>query len=80
MLSWLVCVSFVLSGTTKASVEALDRAMRDFCNINCQMGGFAILFSGNFRQRLPVMTRGTRADEVNASLKRSLSLAACNKM
>ena len=53
----------------KASVEALDRAMRDLRNSNCPMG--TILFSGDFRQILPVMTRGTRADEVNASLKRS---------
>ena len=35
------------------------------------MGGCTILFSGDFPQILPVMTRGTRADEVNASLKRS---------
>ena len=55
----------------KASVEALDRAMRDFRNSNCPMGGCTILFSGDFRQSLPVMTRGTRADEVSASLKRS---------
>ncbi|XP_060855642.1 ATP-dependent DNA helicase PIF6-like [Metopolophium dirhodum] len=35
------------------------------------MGGCTVLFSGDFRQILPVVTRGTRADEVNASLKRS---------
>ena len=35
------------------------------------MGGCNILFSGDFRQILLVMTRGTRADEVNASLRRS---------
>ena len=51
----------------KASVEALDRAMRDLRNSNCPMGGCTIFFSGDFRQILPVMTRGTRADEVNAS-------------
>ena len=55
----------------KASVEALDRVMRDLRNSECPMGGFTILFLGDFRQILPVMTRGTRADEVNASLKRS---------
>ena len=54
----------------KASVAALDKAMRDLRNSNCPMGGYTILFSGDFRQMLPVMTRGTRADEVNASLKR----------
>ena len=53
------------------SVEALDRAMRDFPNSNFPMGGCAIFFSGDFRQILPVITRGMRADEVNASLKRS---------
>ena len=35
------------------------------------MGGCTILFSGDFRQILPVLTRGMRADKVNASLKRS---------
>ena len=55
----------------KASVKALDRAMRDLRNSNCPMGGCTILFSGDFRHILPVMTRRTREDEVNASLKRS---------
>ena len=55
----------------KASVEALDRAMQDLRNSNCPMGGCTILFSGDFRQILAVITSGTRADEVNASLKRS---------
>ena len=55
----------------KASVESLDRAMRDLRNSNCPMGGSTILFSGDFRQILPVITTGTRADEVNTSLKRS---------
>ena len=55
----------------KASVEALDRAISDLRNSNCPMGGCTILFYGYFRQMLPVNSRGTRADEVNASLKRS---------
>lgn len=54
----------------KASVEALDRTMRDLRNRNCPMGGCTVLFSGDFRQILPVIARGTRADEVNAILKR----------
>ena len=45
--------------------------MRDLRNSNCPMAGCTILFYGDFRQILPVMTRGTRADEVNASLKKS---------
>ena len=54
----------------KASVEALYRRMRDLRNSNCPIGGCTILFSRDFRQILPVMTRGTRADEVNVNLKR----------
>ena len=42
----------------KASVEALDRAMRVLSNSNCPMGGCTILFYGDFRQILPVITRG----------------------
>ncbi|XP_004518938.1 uncharacterized protein LOC101448722 [Ceratitis capitata] len=53
------------------TVEALDRTMRDLRNKNSPMGGCTILFSGDFRQNLPVVTRGTRADEINTCLKRS---------
>ena len=54
----------------KASVKTLDRTMWDLHNSNCPMGGCTVLFSADFVQILPVITRGTRADEVNASLKR----------
>ena len=55
----------------KASVEALVMAMRDLRNSNCPVGGCTILVSRDFRQILPVITTGTRLDEVNKSLKRS---------
>lgn len=55
----------------KSSVEALDRTLWDLRNKNTLMGGCTVLFSGDFRQILPVVVRGTRADEANASLKRS---------
>ena len=42
----------------KASVEALDRTMQDLHNSNCPMGGCTVLFSGDFRQMLSVITRG----------------------
>ena len=43
----------------KASVEALDRAMRDLRNSNCAVGGCTILFSGDFSQMLSVINRGS---------------------
>ena len=44
--------------------------MGALCNSNCSMGDCTVLFSGDLPQILSVITRGTRADEVNASLKR----------
>uniref|UniRef100_A0A1B6CGZ6 ATP-dependent DNA helicase n=1 Tax=Clastoptera arizonana TaxID=38151 RepID=A0A1B6CGZ6_9HEMI len=54
--------------------------MRDLRNKKSPMGGCAILFSGDFRQILPVVTLGTRADEINASLKRSNLWPHVNKL
>ena len=67
--SLIICDQTSMS--LKASVEALDRTVRDLRNSNCPMGGCTLLFSGDFRYILPVITRGTRADEVNSLLKRS---------
>lgn len=44
------------------------------------MGECTILLSGNFRQILPVMTRGTLTDEINASLKKSNLWHHVNKL
>ncbi|GFY24705.1 ATP-dependent DNA helicase [Trichonephila clavipes] len=35
------------------------------------MGGVVVLLAGDFRQNLPVIERGTAADEINACLKAS---------
>ncbi|XP_045498452.1 uncharacterized protein LOC123696361 [Colias croceus] len=56
----------------RKAVEAVDRTLQDIRRNENLMGGVTVLFSGDFRQTLPVVTRGSRADEVNASLKRSL--------
>lgn len=41
----------------KLSVEALDRTLRDIRESNNTMGGVTVLFSGDFRQTLPVVVR-----------------------
>ncbi|GBP64697.1 ATP-dependent DNA helicase PIF1 [Eumeta japonica] len=66
--------------SNKTSVEGLDRTMRDLRSKNAPMGGCTILFSGDFRQIPPVVTRGTRADDINASLKRSNLWPHVNKL
>ena len=55
----------------KKAVEAVDRTLRDIRRDERHMGNVTFLFSGDFRQTLPVIPRGTRTDEIRASLKRS---------
>ncbi|XP_074109291.1 ATP-dependent DNA helicase PIF1-like [Cotesia typhae] len=45
--------------------------MKDIRNDQREMGGITLVLAGDFRQTLPVVKRGTRADEVNACLKSS---------
>ena len=53
----------------KHGFEALDRTLQDVRENNKIMGGLLILLAGDFRQTLPIVTRGTPADELKASLK-----------
>lgn len=55
----------------KSNVEALNRSLQDLRGNNIIMGGVTVLLAGDFRQTLPVIPRGTRADEVNACIKSS---------
>ena len=57
--------------SNKGAVEALDRSLRDLRGCKKIMGGLTVLLSGDFRQTLPVVPRGTRADEVKSCLKSS---------
>lgn len=57
----------------KKSIEAMDNTLRDIRkNPNRIFGGTMILLAGDFRQTLPVIPRGTPADELHACLKSSL--------
>ena len=49
--------------------DIVDRTLCDLIGKNIVMGGITFLFSVDFRQTLPVIPKGTRADEVRASLK-----------
>ena len=55
----------------KGAFEALDRSLRDIRECNKVMGGLTMLLSGDFRQTLPIVPRGTAADEIKACLKSS---------
>ncbi|XP_053595501.1 uncharacterized protein LOC128667822 [Microplitis demolitor] len=55
----------------KNAIEALNRTLKDIRNSDRIMGGITVVLAGDFRQTLPVVPRGTRADEVKACLKSS---------
>jgi hypothetical protein len=57
--------------TNKLAFEAMDRTLRDFTVRNEPFGGIVFVMSGDFRQVLPIIPRGSHADIVSASIKNS---------
>ncbi|XP_028791065.1 ATP-dependent DNA helicase PIF1-like [Neltuma alba] len=52
-------------------IEAFDRTLRDIMHANFPFGGKSIVMGGDFRQILPVIPKGSRADIVNACVTSS---------
>ena len=50
----------------RLSVEALDKTLRDIREDSRFMGGVTLLMSGDYRQRLAVIPRITKADQIKA--------------
>ena len=60
------------SMTKRQAVEALDNSLRDIMDRpQLPFGGKTFVFGGDFRQVLPVVRTGSRAQIVDASLRRS---------
>ena len=55
----------------RKALEAVDRTLRDLRDSNSPMGGITVVLSGDFRQTLPVVPKGTKADQLLACLKSS---------
>ena len=53
----------------KHSLEALDRTLKDLKNNTRLFGDTLLLLSVDFRQTLPIILRGTYADQINVCLK-----------
>ena len=58
--------------THKKALESVNRLLQDVRKNKRLFGGVVMLLTGDFRQTLPVVPGGTRADEINASLKSSV--------
>ncbi|SJL16939.1 uncharacterized protein ARMOST_20473 [Armillaria ostoyae] len=52
-------------------IETVDRTLHDICNKDAPFGGKTVLFGGDFRQTLPVVSRGSWEQIVAASFCRS---------
>jgi len=57
--------------TNKLAFEAVDRTLCDLIDRNEPFGGIVFVMSGDFRQVLPIIPRGSFADIVSASIKNS---------
>ncbi len=57
--------------TNKLAFEAVDRTLCDLIDKNEPFGGIVVVMSGDFRQVLPVIPRGSHADIVSPSIKNS---------
>jgi ATP-dependent DNA helicase PIF1 len=58
--------------TNRQNVEALENSLRDIMGrSHLPFGGKTVILSGDFKQVLPVVRKGSRAQIVGASLQRS---------
>ncbi|KAK9058181.1 hypothetical protein SSX86_023021 [Deinandra increscens subsp. villosa] len=55
----------------RQAIEAVDRTLQDIIGVKLPFGGKIMVMGGDFRQVLPVIKRGTRAQIVDASLRMS---------
>ncbi|XP_014791314.1 uncharacterized protein LOC106884440 [Octopus bimaculoides] len=55
----------------KGSLETLDMILKDIRSCISPMGGISLLLSGDFRQTLPIIPKGTRANAVMACIELS---------
>ncbi|XP_024964967.1 ATP-dependent DNA helicase PIF1-like [Cynara cardunculus var. scolymus] len=64
----------------RQAVEALDRTMQNITGVRLPFGGKIMLMGGDFRQVLPVIKHGTRAQIVDSSLRMSPIWSSIKKL
>ena len=57
--------------TERFHLEAIDRSLKLLCKTDKPFGGKTVVFSGDFRQILPVVRRGNRVTIVDKIVKKS---------
>lgn len=56
---------------TKHGLECIDRLLKEIMHNDIQFGGKTIVIGGDFRQTLPVVVRGSKADVLESCIKSS---------
>ncbi|KAJ0614373.1 putative DNA helicase [Helianthus annuus] len=64
----------------RQAIEAVDRTLQDIIDVSLPFGGKIMVMGGDFRQVLPVIKRGTRAQIVDSSLRMSPLWSLTKKM
>jgi hypothetical protein len=57
--------------TNRYCLEALDQSLKDILNNNAPFGGKVMIMGGDFRQVLPVIRKGTKAQTISACIIKS---------
>ena len=55
----------------RCALESLDRTIRDIMEVNSPFGGKVLILGGDFRQVLPVVPKGTKAEMIDACIVKS---------
>lgn len=55
----------------RRALEALDRTLQDLMEVNSPFGGKVLILGGDFRQVLPVIPKGTKAELLDACIVNS---------
>ncbi|GFV67731.1 ATP-dependent DNA helicase [Trichonephila clavipes] len=63
----------------KKAIEALNRTLQDLRDTTDIMERMIVLLAGDFRKTLPIIQRGTPADEIRACIKSSSFWAKAEK-
>lgn len=64
----------------KSSIQAVNKLLQDLCENKSLFGGKLVVFGGDFRQVLPVVRGGSRAQQIGASLVSSTIWKQLTKM
>ncbi|GAU51549.1 hypothetical protein TSUD_414120 [Trifolium subterraneum] len=57
--------------TNRYCLEVLDKSLKDVLNSNAPFGGKVMIMGGDFRQVLPVIPKGTKAQTISACIIKS---------